>query len=228
MRPRKKTNLNPRLEACAAVLIVDALAVKGQLRAQFENPAAPLQLEIGCGKGQFICELAARNPAVNFVAMEREENVAVIATERAMHLGVRNVRFIIDDAELLPALFLPGELSRVYINFCDPWHKHRQFKRRLTYRGRLRDYQRLLAPDGEVRFKTDNEPLYRFSCFEFAAAMPPYFNTTDLHDSLFANENIMTEYETYFSALGQPIYAIYARVTEGAGENRALSFACGV
>lgn len=215
MRPRKKPNLIPRLEACQSVIISDPLSVKQQLRAQFGNPGAPLHLEIGCGKGQFICELAARYPEENFLAMEREENVAVSATERAMHLGVKNVRFLIADADLLPALIVPEELKRVYVNFCDPWLKSGQHKRRLTYRKRLEIYKTLLAPGGELWFKTDNEPLYRFSCFEFSHAFPAYFTTEDLHGSEYASGNIMTEYETHFSALGQPIYSIRARKESG-------------
>lgn len=211
MRPRKKMNLTSRLEACAPVILQEPEALKGHIHEQFSNPDAPLHLEIGCGKGQFICELAARHPNVNFVAMEREENVAINATERAMHLGIHNVRFIIDDAEKLPELFAPGQLAQIYINFCDPWHKRRQYKRRLTYRGNLTIYKILLCDGGELHFKSDNEPLYRFSLFEFAAAMPAYFTTEDLHESAYASENIMTEYETHFSGLGQPIFSIRAK-----------------
>ncbi|MEM1485223.1 tRNA (guanosine(46)-N7)-methyltransferase TrmB [Oscillospiraceae bacterium PP1C4] len=211
MRPRKKPNLNPRLAVCESIIIHEPVSLKGHIREQFSNPDAPLHLEIGCGKGQFVCALAARYPEVNFVAMEREENVAVIAIERAVKAGVSNVRFIIDDAEHLPEMFSPAEISQIYINFCDPWHKRRQYKRRLTYRGRLETYKTLLADDGELWFKSDNEPLYRFSCFEFSAAMPPYFSTEDLHESEVASENIMTEYEAHFSGLGQPIFSIRAK-----------------
>ena len=104
-----------------------------------------------------------------------------------------NIRFILDDAEKLPQIFLPGELERIYINFCDPWHKHRQFKRRLTYRERLKTYQNLLLPGGEIWFKTDNYMLYHFSTFEFDACMDRYFSTDDLHHSEYAAGNIMTE-----------------------------------
>ena len=84
MRPRKKTNLIPRLNACASMILSNPTAQKGRLREAFPNPSAPLHLEIGCGKGAFICQLAQQNPNINFIAMEREPNVAVIAVERAM------------------------------------------------------------------------------------------------------------------------------------------------
>ena len=211
MRPRKKPNLTPRLAACAPVVIQSPEEKKGRIREEFPNPGAPLHLELGCGKGAFICALAELHPDVNFVAMEKEANVAVIATERAMEARLPNLRFILDDADHLPEIFLPGEVGRIYINFCDPWHKHRQFKRRLTYRGRLAVYNALLADGGEVWFKTDNYMLYHFSTFEFDACMERYFSTTDLHRSEYAEGNIMTEYERYFSDLGQPIYSIRAR-----------------
>lgn len=211
MRPRKKPNLNPRLTACQAVILSDPAAHKGEIRACFPNPNAPLHLEIGCGKGQFICALAAKHPEINFIAMEREENIAVIAVERATQLNLPNLRFMIEDAQRLADIFLPAELFCIYINFCDPWHKRRQYKRRLTYRGRLEVYKVLLCDGGEVRFKSDNEPLYRFSLGEFSAAMPACFTTEDLHQSEFAQDNIMTEYEARFSALGQPIYSIHAQ-----------------
>lgn len=214
MRPRKKPNLAPRLAACAPVIIQDPEGKKGRIREQFVNPGAPLHLELGCGKGAFICELAALHPDVNFVAMEKEPNVAVIATERAMAAQPPNLRFILGDADRLPGIFTPGEVSRIYINFCDPWHKHRQFKRRLTYRDRLAVYNTLLSDGGEVWFKTDNYMLYHFSTFEFDACMERYFTTTDLQRSEYADDNIMTEYERYFSDLGQPIYSIRARKRE--------------
>ena len=158
MRPRKKTNLIPRLNACASMILSNPTAQKGRLREAFPNPSAPLHLEIGCGKGAFICQLAQQNPNINFIAMEREPNVAVIAVERAMRAEppLPNLRFLLDDAEKLPEMFEPEELERIYINFCDPWHKRRQYKRRLTYRGNLEVYKKLLVPGGELQFKTDN------------------------------------------------------------------------
>ncbi len=211
MRPRKKPNLLPRLAACEPVLLKDPAFLNGRMREVFQNPNAPLHLEIGCGKGRFACELAARFPEINFVAMEREENIAVIAAEHTVKAGLSNLRLMIQDAQRLPEIFAPGELSRIYINFCDPWHKRRQYKRRLTYRAWLEIYRALLCDGGEIRFKTDNELLYRFSLGEFAAVLPPYFMTEDLHNSELSAQNIMTEYEEYFSGLGQPIYSIHTK-----------------
>lgn len=210
MRPRKKTHLDTRLAACSAIMVAPAAIQKGAIQSFFPS-VQPLHLEIGCGKGQFICTLAQQNPHINFVAMEREPSIIVMAAERATAMQLTNIRFLLDDAKYLSERFAPGEINRIYINFCDPWHKRRQTKRRLTYRSNLVTYQALLCECGELWFKTDNEPLYRFSLGEFRAVMPAYFTTEDLHASKYAAENIMTEYETHFSSLGQPIFSIRSR-----------------
>lgn len=210
MRPRKKENLAPRLAACEALMLPDVETQNAA--AAFANPQVELHLEIGCGKGGFICETAAANPQINFIAMEREANVIVSAMELAVRRELQNVRFVLDDADkCLDRLFAPESLACIYINFCDPWHKKRHAKRRLTHHNRLTIYRGLLCPGGELRFKSDNEPLYRFSLPEFEQAFPAYFTTEDLHASIYAAENIMTEYERRFSDLGQPIYSIRAK-----------------
>lgn len=210
LRPRKKPNLIPRLEACQELLLEGK--EPGEIRKAFPEVSVPLHMEIGCGKGGFICEKAKQMPETNFLAMEREANVIISALEMARETGIANLRFILGDADdLLKQLIRPGEIACLYINFCDPWPKKRHAKRRLTHRSRLTQYRELLAPEGELHFKTDNQGLYEFSLEEFQAVFPPYFTTCDLHNSEYAEGNIMTEYERRFSDLGQPIYSIRAR-----------------
>lgn len=211
MRPRKKHHLSQRLEACGACFLQGEALEQGKLPQAFPNPAAPLHLELGCGKGQFAYRMAQLHPDWNFIALEREPNVMLDAAERLAAAPLPNLKLVLGDAENLPQLLLPGQVARIYINFCDPWHKHRQFKRRLTYRERLKSYCTLLAPQGEIWFKTDNYMLYHFSLFEFDAVMDRHFTTTDLHASEAAAENVVTEYEQRFTDLGQKIYAIRAR-----------------
>lgn len=209
MRLRKKHNLEARLEQGASV-ILDA-PQKGAVKHAFLNPAAALHVEIGCGKGNFICTLAQRNPDVNFVAIERDRNVALAAIERVIAQEIPNVRFLVGNAIKMPDIFAEHEIARLYLNFSDPWHKKRHAKRRLTYRTWLQMYLTLLEDDGEIWFKTDNAPLYEFSLEEFDSCMERFFTTEDLHNSEVAADNIMTEYETAFSTKGFPIYAIRAR-----------------
>ena len=204
MRPRKKTNLAPRLAACAPVVIQSPEEKKGRIREQFPSPAAPLHLELGCGKGAFICELASLHPEINFVAMEKEANVAVIATERAMEARLPNLRFILGDAGRLSEIFLPGEVGRIYINFCDPWPKTNQKKRRLTHGNFLQLYRRVLPMGGEIHFKSDNDKLFEWSLEEI-----PQFGfrlsqvTRDLHAD--GPVGVMTDYEAKFYQQGVTI-----------------------
>ena len=132
MRPRKKHHLSQRLEACGACFLQGEALKQGKLPQAFPNPAAPLHLELGCGKGQFAYRMAQLHPDWNFIALEREPNVMLDAAERLAAAPMSNLKLVLGDAENLPQLLLPGQVARIYINFCDPWHKHRQFKRRLT------------------------------------------------------------------------------------------------
>ena len=86
-----------RLARCAAVMVEDPRACRGRWRQLFGNEN-PVHLEIGCGKGRFILEMARRNPEVNFVAIEREEGALIMATEQAMACALPNLRFLSFDA----------------------------------------------------------------------------------------------------------------------------------
>ena len=207
MRMRKKKNLDERLKACESIR-TEAPYPKGRWNEVFGNEN-PIMLEIGCGKGGFITELAMRFPDINFIALEKCPNVLVLAMEKAKNLGIENIRYIGDNADILEEIVNPGEARRIYINFCDPWHKSKHFKRRLTYREYLEKYEKLLSPvKGEVHFKTDNRKLFEFSLNEIADMNYKMRNITlDLHNSKFEG-NIVTEYEKQFSDMGFPIYRL--------------------
>ena len=139
MRMRKKPNLVPRMERCAATLITDPEALRGRWLEQFPGYQA-LQLELGCGKGRFTADTAAQNPDIFLAAIEKVPDAMVVGMERVTERGLENVRFLDRDAANLLDMFAPGEVSRIYINFPDPWKKSRQHKRRLTYAGFLALY----------------------------------------------------------------------------------------
>lgn len=208
MRMRKKKNLDTRLENCAAVLVADPQVQKGKWRALFGNEN-PLHLEIGCGKGRFILEMARLNPDINYLAIEREQGALVIATERAMELGLPNLRFLDFDAAGLTNIFADGEIDRIYLNFSDPWPPNRQRKRRLTHSNFLALYDCILSKNGQVHFKTDNQRLFEFTLEEICGYGWLIQNVClNLHES--GLENIMTEYEEKFSKEGFRIYRLEA------------------
>ena len=203
MRMRRKKNLGPRMEACAAWQIKDPKALRGNWRSLMPG-AKELRLELGCGKGRFTCQTAAANPEILFVAVERVPDAMVMAMEKARDMGLTNVFYVDADAALLPEFFAPEEVDLIYINFCDPWPPKRHAKRRLTHRNFLKLYREVLKEKGQIHFKTDNAPLFEFTVLEFPEA--GYYLeevTRDLHANGVCG--IMTDYEEKFHNLGTKI-----------------------
>lgn len=210
MRMRKKKNCGARMEQCAALWEQRPEENKGMWTRIFGN-TNPVHLEIGCGKGQFIAEMAHKYPDINFIAMDVVPDVLVLALEKAIPLGLKNVRFMLGDAARLPEYFESGEVGRIYLNFSDPWKKNKQAKRRLTHKNFLDLYKQLMPLGSGVFFKTDNKSLFEFSLNSFAQENFKLSQITlDLHNSGY-EENVMTEYEEKFARQGLPIYRLEAR-----------------
>lgn len=203
MRMRRKKNLVPRMERCAQWLISDPQALRGNWRSLLPG-AKELRIELGCGKGRFTCQTAAAAPEVLFVAVERVPDAMVIAMERAKAAGLNNVFFIDADVARLTEFFAPGEVERIYLNFCDPWPTNRHAKRRLTHENFLRLYRQVLSDGGQIHFKTDNSGLFEWSLFQFPRAGYALGEVTrDLHENGICG--VMTDYEEKFHNLGIPI-----------------------
>lgn len=172
----------------------------------------PLHIEIGMGKGRFIMDMAAAHPNINYVGIERYSSVLLRALQKMESDPLPNIRFICMDATEIPEVFAENEVSRIYLNFSDPWPKDRHAKRRLTSRQFFMRYDQILRKDGHLEFKTDNQELFSFSLEEIPAAgwhLDSF--TRDLHNDPVLNEgNIMTEYEEKFSSLGNPICKLTA------------------
>lgn len=210
MRIKKKKHGAERLEACGNIVIKDLRAEGKTSQALFGNDN-PLRIEIGCGKGDFIVGTAAKEPNVNFLALERVSDVLMLAAEKVKKSELKNIRVCCVDAKELAEIFDEGSIDRIYLNFSDPWPKSRHEKRRLTYRSFLEIYKRILKPDGAVYFKTDNRGLFDFSLEEFREfGMKLEKLTYDLHNSEYMDGNVMTEYEKRFSAMGVPINRVEA------------------
>lgn len=205
MRVHKKKHGAERLDACGSIVIKDLRVEGNSSQALFGNDN-PLRIEIGCGKGDFIVGTAAKEPDVNFLAVEKVSDVLVIAAEKIKASGLSNVRVCCIDAKELTEIFEPHSIDRIYLNFSDPWPKSRHEKRRLTYRTFLEIYKQILKPDGAIHFKTDNRGLFDFSLEEFKEfGIRMEKLTFDLHNSEYMEGNVMTEYEKRFSSMGVPI-----------------------
>ena len=203
MRMRTRGHLEERLQNCEDI----TLDFRGGLTAL----PTPLHIEVGCGKGDFITELARRSGDIFYIAVEKVSNVVVLAMEKAKAAELTNLKFIRGDFADAAEFFPDGCVERIYLNFSDPWPKNGYAKRRLTHGRFLELYKRILAPGGEIHFKTDNRELFEFSLETFPENGFELSNVTfDLHNSDFEG-NIMTEYERRFSEMGVPICRLEAR-----------------
>lgn len=184
--------------------------MKGKWAEVFQNDH-PIHIEVGMGKGQFIIEMARRNPEVNYIGIEKYSSVLVRAVEKLEDFEQYNLRLIRMDAENIEEVFDKDEVDRIYLNFSDPWPKDRHAKRRLTSTRFLERYDNILTPEGRVMFKTDNKDLFDFSLEQVEEAGWILENHThDLHHSEYNEGNVMTEYEEKFSAKGNPICRLVA------------------
>lgn len=193
-------------------VIDDASAIKGGWSEFFGNDN-PIELEIGMGKGKFITELAQENPGVNYIGIEKYSSVLYRTVQKREKLEVRNLFFIRMEAEYITDCFAGGEISKIYLNFSDPWPKDRHAKRRLTSKQFFERYDRILKKDGTVEFKTDNTDLFDFSLEQIGlAGWETAASTRDLHgDPVMNAGNVMTEYEEKFSSQGNAICKLIAK-----------------
>jgi len=163
--------------------------------AQVFDRQAPLHVELGTGKGDFISQMALRHPDINFIGIEAQQDVLYMAAKKIRELGITNVKLLVFDINNIETIFSEGEVDQFYINFCDPWPKARHAKR----------YSKLLKHPGKLVFKTDNRPLFDFSLEQFEEAG---LQVDDVSFDLHAEnrpDNIMTEYERKFSGFGEKI-----------------------
>jgi len=167
----------------------------------------PVHIEVGCGKGQFIMDLAQKNPNINFIGIEKFDSVVIRGLDKLLTNPLANVRFIQKDAIHIDQFFDAEEISRIYLNFSDPWPKRRQAKRRLTHPAFLKKYQYILKAESSLCFKTDNFGLFEYSMMTLNHE--PDFKILSLHlDYHSTPDNIPTEFELKFVSQGKKIYYI--------------------
>ncbi len=210
MRMRRRHNLKSRMERCAKLLVSDPYVLKGQ----WGRSGRRLLLEIGCGKGSFTCALAEKEADSEVVAIEKVPDAMILAMERAEAAKLTNIHFLDFDAANLREIFAPAEVSRIYLNFSDPWPKSRDAKFRLTAPGFLRSYADILPAGGEIHLKTDNRPFFEWSLGQLQNEnWLVREKTYDLHAK--GPVGILSDYEKRFLQEGIPICRLVAvRQTE--------------
>lgn len=205
---RKKPWIETAMVEVRGKTLFDSELDKFKGRWQEVFPGRKLCLEIGCGKGRFVINMARLHPECGFVAVESQHDIAFYPARDALAAKLENVRVVHAYAEGLLEWFDEGEVQQLYLNFSDPWPKARHAKRRLTHRKFLAVYAKLLAKGGTLRFKTDNKDLFEFTLEEIEAVGARILTLTrDLHHSAVVNE-VQTEYEEKFSARGNKIYFV--------------------
>ena len=210
MRVRKRKGAEELISSHPEYVVDQAHAFKGKWHERFGNDH-PIHIEIGMGKGQFIIGMAKAHPEINFIGLEIQRTVAAIALKKALEEDLPNLQLICGDGEDLQEYFEDGEVTKMYLNFSDPWPKKRHAKRRLTYKTFLATYQQILQDQGAIELKTDNMGLFEFS-LESMNNYGMIFDGVwlDLHHSEENEHNVETEYEQKFAAKGQPIYKLIA------------------
>jgi tRNA (guanine-N7-)-methyltransferase len=222
MRPRKIRNLTSRRENCSDLRIpytlesFDFRTDEGNEKFfdlnEIFGRQAPVVMEIGCGKGQFACEYAKRNPDKNILAIECVPTVLVEACERVKNEGITNIRFLEMKAEYLPLFIREKTICEIYLNFSTPFPKSRHESHRLTSKLFLDIYKNLLCDDGFIAQKTDSQGFFEYSLESFSQnGFVLSEISLDLHNSDF-EDNIVTEYEEKFVKQGLPIYRLVARL----------------
>lgn len=222
MRMHKKGHLEERLEACSDILTVADLADKNMKRSAlieehldyneiFKN-GNPVRLEIGCGKGKFVCETARLTPGVNFIAVEKISNVLIDACERAKYENIKNVYFLNCAAEVLTRYIKDKSIEVIYLNFSNPLPKEGYKKQRLTHARFLEIYRRLLIDGGKIIQKTDDRAFFEFSLQSFKDCG---FKILSVCEDLKNNPvegDVETEHEKMFKRQGKAIYRIVAEL----------------
>lgn len=173
---------------------------KGRWNEVFNNDN-PIYIEIGMGKGDFIIENACKYPNINFIGIEKFDSVIVRAIQKSNELELSNLKLIRMDALEIDLVF-DKEISRIYLNFSDPWPKERHAKRRLTSPIFLSKYDKIFKNNPNIIMKTDNNNLFEYSVeslCEYGYKMT--YITRDLY-SEDISDNIPTEYEKKFVSRG--------------------------
>ena len=220
MRIRFKPWARPELEA-SKFYIDEPELYKNKWRTLYKNEA-PFHLELGCGKGSFIAQLASKNKQINYLAIDMVDAMLGLAKRnidavyQEANLEIENVYLTRWDIERIGMILgKEDRVERIYINFCNPWPKGKHKKKRLTHRRQLEKYKEFLVDDGEIYFKTDDDELFADSFFYFQdEGFEIIKKTYDLENEENFWENIQTEHEKMFMEQGIKIKAVIAKRKE--------------
>ncbi len=204
MRLRNVKGASNIIEA-SSYIIANPEKYQGNFKTLFNNDN-PLHLEIGIGKGNFIINMAQKHPEINFIGIEMYDSIMVRTVQKLENEEIPNLKLIKMDATNIENIF-KNEIAVLYLNFSDPWPKKKHEHRRLTSMRFLKRYDLIFKGQKTIIQKTDNRHLFEFSLKSFTDYNYKIEELSlDLHSDNY--DNVLTEYEERFSALGQPIYMV--------------------
>jgi tRNA (guanine-N7-)-methyltransferase len=188
-------------------------SLKGKWNEDFFHRAAPLALEIGCGKGEYTIELAKAKPDAHFIGIDIKGDRIWKGAIAGLESGLYNAAFLRIQAERIGFFFASGEVSEIWITFPDPQPRESRRKKRLTSPQFLERYSRILKPGSPIHLKTDSKLLYDYTLQiirEYAHQL--IFATDNLYHANTSDEPLLTEVQTYyekmFLAENKPIHYI--------------------
>lgn len=205
MRMRKKTWAEPFINEHRDYIIEKPEDFKGKWR-EVLGCTGLLHVEIGCGKGDYFIGMHQKYPQDGFVAIEKDTSCAAVAAKKALNGDHSSTIMINKDACELEQWFDEHEIDIIHLNFSDPWPKKGHAKRRLSSKSFLDKYKSLLSENGEIQMKTDNQKLFEYSVAEFSQNGWIIDEISVNYRAEGNDGDTMTEYETRFVELGQPIY----------------------
>ena len=193
----------------------------GRWKEKFANQNKPLHIELGCGKGSFISELAFTNQDINYIAIDLVDAMLGLAKRKVEekynenNMKVDNLILVRYDIERINNIINETDnVTRIYINFCNPWPKSKHKKKRLTHTKQLEHYKDFIKTGAEIYFKTDDDGLFEESLTYFKNSEFEILKQTfDLHkEDIFEGKNIITEHEKMFTDEGIKIKALIAKL----------------
>jgi tRNA (guanine-N7-)-methyltransferase len=209
MRLKSKAWAKPLIAEHPEYVIDDAAIIT--LKEGYQKRA----LEIGTGKGDFITGKSEKQPNTFFYGIERVTTVIAFALKKILLKNNSNIQLILGDFAKASFQMQDHLFDEIYLNFSDPWPKLRHHKRRLTAMGNLEKIHRILKPKGMIFLKTDNLELFEFSLvnlekmsYNMKVIQRPYIQVEE--------DDVITEYESFFREQGQPIYRCVAQRSEHA------------
>lgn len=200
---RKKTN-----SLQAPMLLTNQVSLTAGVRSLFASPTAPLYVDLGTGRGQFLFQMCPQNSHINWIGIEKSASHLLIATKQQKQQRLTNLHYLWMDVNQLPDVFKKGEVDRFYLNFPTPWKESHLARMQLTHRRFLKMYQKILSKQGDLIFKTDHEDLYSFTKQELQT-----MNWTIIEDisdyHLTGSNGILTEWENIALKQDLPIYYLH-------------------